>query len=96
MQVSPPVPGGPVAKPIARNPDADLRRAAQDIEAGFLTEMLKHAGMDENSDSFGGGVGEEQFSSFLREEQARAIVKKGGVGLAEQIFLSMKRIAENG
>ena len=38
-----------------------------------------------------GGVGEEQFSSFLRAEQAKLMVAKGGIGLAEQIFQSLVR-----
>lgn len=97
MQVLPADQTGPTARPsVPQDKDAALRRAAQDIEAGFLSEMLKNAGMGDAGDSFGGGIGEEQFASFLRDEQARAIAAKGGVGLAEQIFLSMKRIEENG
>lgn len=97
MQVSTTTMPGVAVKPnSARDSEAALRQAAQEIEAGFLTEMLKHSGLGETGESFGGGVGEEQFASFLREEQARAMVSKGGIGLAEQIFRSMTRIAENG
>ncbi|MCB6177958.1 rod-binding protein [Rhodobacter sp. Har01] len=62
---------------------------ARELEAAFLSEMLQHAGMDGESGSFGGGIGEEQFSSFLRLEQARQMVAKGGIGLAEQLFRAM-------
>jgi peptidoglycan hydrolase FlgJ len=62
---------------------------AEELEAAFLAEMLSHAGFGAARDSFGGGIGEEQFASFLRAEQAGAMVKHGGIGLAEQFFRSM-------
>ncbi len=63
-----------------------LRQAAQDLEAAFLAEMLRHTGVDAARQGFGGGAGEEQFSSFLRTEQARAMAARGGIGLAESLF----------
>lgn len=69
--------------------DAALRRAARDLEAAFLAEMLKSAGFGESRDAFGGGVGEDQFASFLRVEHARALAEAGGIGLAESIFRAM-------
>ena len=68
---------------------ASLRRAAEELEATFLAEMLKPMGADHESSSFGGGIGEAQFSSFLVEEQAKLMVKAGGIGLAESIFRSL-------
>ncbi len=62
---------------------------AKELEAAFLSEMLSHAGLSGAPESFGGGSAEEQFTSFLRNEQARLIVDKGGIGLAELIFQSM-------
>ncbi|WP_236545106.1 rod-binding protein [Tropicimonas marinistellae] len=52
--------------------------------------MLKHTGFGQTSDAFGGGIGEEQFSSFLRQAHAAEISERGGVGLAECIFESLK------
>lgn len=43
------------------------RLTAQKLEASFLAEMLKHTGLGEGSGAFSGGIGEEQFASFLRE-----------------------------
>ena len=77
----------PVALPID---DGALRRAARDLEAAFLAEMLKSAGFGEARDAFGGGMGEDQFASFLRVEHARAMAETGGIGLAEAIFNAMK------
>ena len=70
---------------------AELREVAQELEASFLSEMLKHAGFGEAREVFGGGIGEEQMSSMLRNEHARAIAAQGGIGLAEQIFTSLVR-----
>ena len=67
---------------------------AEELEAGFLAEMLAHSGLGEMSGPFGGGSGEAQFASFLRAEQARLMVERGGIGLAELVFNSMVE-AEN-
>jgi peptidoglycan hydrolase FlgJ len=72
-----------------------LMSKAEELEASFLAEMLAHSGLGEMQGAFGGGQGEAQFTSFLRQEQARLIVEKGGLGLAELIFNSMVE-AENG
>ncbi|MBP9182654.1 MAG: rod-binding protein [Fuscovulum sp.] len=70
--------------------DAALMDRAKDLEAAFLAEMLGHAGLDADGGSgFGGGIGEEQFASFLRQEQARLMVDRGGIGLAEALFRAM-------
>lgn len=68
----------------------DLRRTAEALEASFLAEMLKHAGLEGKAGTFGGGIGETQFASFLRDEQAREMVRAGGIGLAETIFETLK------
>lgn len=68
-----------------------LRRKAEELETLFLSEMLAHAGLDGSPTEFGGGIGEEQFGSFLREAQASAIAKAGGIGLAETLFRAMSR-----
>ena len=70
--------------------DRALREAAEKLEAGFLAEMLKAAGLGKSSAEFGGGAGEDQFASFLVQEQAMQMVKAGGIGLTESIFNSLK------
>ncbi len=74
--------------------DKALWDAAQKLEANFLSEMLKSAGLGETRSEFGGGSGEDQFASFLRNAQADLIVKKGGVGLAESLFQALKDRAD--
>jgi peptidoglycan hydrolase FlgJ len=66
-----------------------LRKQAQALEAAFLAEMLSHTGLDAASEGFGGGIGEDQFGSFLREEQAKLMVSRGGIGLSESLFKAL-------
>ncbi|MBT8410747.1 MAG: rod-binding protein [Octadecabacter sp.] len=77
--------------PVGAPPDrtAQLREVAQSLEAAFLSEMLKSAGIGKTPEGFGGGAGEDQFASFLRDEQAMQMTKAGGIGLAEALFESM-------
>lgn len=85
-----PPPRSATAIPSYMQSDSKLRDAAQKLEATFLAEMLKSAGLGESRQAFGGGIGEDQFTSFLREEQAKEMVKAGGIGLAEALFEAMK------
>ncbi|PUB11790.1 rod-binding protein [Yoonia sediminilitoris] len=85
-----PPPRGQAILPEFVQGDAKLRDAAQKMEATFLAEMLKSAGVGAPRQSFGGGAGEDQFASFLREAQAAEMVKAGGIGLAQALFEAMK------
>lgn len=77
--------------PLAQAPSQSekLRAAAVELEAAFLGEMLKSAGLGKARQTFGGGAGEDQFASFLVQHQARELAKTGGVGLSEILFQSM-------
>lgn len=66
-----------------------LRTKAAELETAFLSEMLKAAGLSASPGHFSGGNGEEQFASFLREAQAKAMVQAGGIGLSEALFRSL-------
>lgn len=82
------VPSPPILP--AQAPDQALRAVAEKLEATFLSEMLKSAGLGKTPEGFGGGSGEDQFSSFLRQEHANAIAARGGIGLAETLFNALK------
>jgi peptidoglycan hydrolase FlgJ len=85
----------PTPAPVATERHDLLMSKAEELEASFMAEMLAHSGLGELKGAFGGAEGEAQFTSFLRQEQARLIVQNGGLGLAELIFNSMVE-AENG
>ena len=76
--------------PSVDSRDAQLKAAAEKLEAGFLAEMLRAAGAGASGGSFGGGAGEEQFASFLLEAQATEMVRAGGIGLAQSLYTAMR------
>ena len=82
-----------LSPPLLPDRNQQLHAQAEALEASFLAEMLGFTGLGAVSETFGGGIGEDQFASFLREEQARQIAARGGIGLAEQIFDSLKQRA---
>ncbi len=96
MKVSP-VPAGPAAPVAQPARDPKLWKAACAIEANFLSEMLKYASPEPGpsgegaSSGFSGGIGEDQFASFLRNERAEQLVTAGGIGLAPRIYEAMEK-----
>ncbi len=81
--------------PAIPSTDARLRAVATRLEATFLAEMLKHAGLGQARDAYGGGIGEDQFASFLAEAQAQAMAARGGIGLAETLFNALKETSHD-
>lgn len=81
----------PALSTILSPRSAQLMQKAQELETRFLSEMLAHTGLDAQTGAFNGGIGEDQFASFLREAQAKAMVDRGGLGLAQSIFQSLVR-----
>ena len=85
-----PLPMQPTAEPSV---SPEVRRAAEEFEAMFLSEML--APMFENLDTEGlggGGMGEQMFRPMLVERYAEAIAHSGGVGLADSIVRELNRL----
>jgi flagellar protein FlgJ len=87
----------PLGLPPSLPPDHPdpLMDKAREMEAAFLAEMLAHSGLGDRQGSFGGGAGEAQFTSFLRQEQARLMAETGGIGLAELIFRTMSEASHD-
>lgn len=81
--------------PVKRQHAADtsLVRAARDLEASFLSVMLREAGLGAPRAALGGGAGEEQFASFLTQVYAERMADRGGIGLAEIILRSLQERA---
>jgi Rod binding domain-containing protein len=100
---------GPIALPGAPLPmstaarqtpqqtqEADaMRRAAEEFESVFLSEML--GPMFEGIDTEGlggGGMGEQIFRPMLVERYAEAIGRAGGVGIADAVVREFMRMQE--
>lgn len=76
-------PSSPLSAPVSSQPEpAALRRSAEAFEAAFLSEMLRGAGLGSAPDS---GFDPGPFATFLADAHARALVARGGLGLADHI-----------
>jgi len=65
--------------------DPELRQAAEDFEAAFISQMLKFSGLGEALTK-GGGEDVAAFTDFYIENYAEKIVDKGGFGLADRFY----------
>lgn len=81
------------APPAAAPPAAALQRAAEEFEAVFLGQML--AGLTEGlaPDGILGGP-DDPFAAMLRDEYARLISRKGGIGVADAVLRELMRAQE--
>ena len=68
-----------------------IRLNATQIQGARAASVGPDAGLGSDQGPFSGGAGEEQFASFLRQEQSKAMVAHGGIGLAEHLFRSLER-----
>ena len=75
--------------------DDQVRRAAEEFEAVFLSQMLApmFEGL-ETDELFGGGPGEDIYRSILVEEYGKAIARSGGVGIADAVQREILRLQE--
>lgn len=85
----------PPERRVETGRDQAIMAAAQELEATFLSEMLKAAGFGKSREAFGGGAGEDQFASFLRDAQATEMTKAGGIGLAESLYQALKETSDD-
>ena len=78
----------------SRDPEA-VRRAAEDFEAVFLSQMLAPIFATIKTDAlFGGGPSEDIYRSLLVEEYGKSIAKSGGIGIADQVQREILAIQE--
>jgi peptidoglycan hydrolase FlgJ len=72
--------------PAAFTAPPAIRKAAQEFEAMFVSEMLGHMFEGVGTDPmFGGGKGEEIFRSLLVNEYGRKVAEGPGIGISGQI-----------
>jgi peptidoglycan hydrolase FlgJ len=66
------------------------RESAQEFEATFLNSMFQHMMTGIEGDGpFGGAKGVGVWRSFLTNEFAKSVARKGGIGLADQVYRSL-------
>ena len=74
---------------------AQVRKAAEDVEAFFITMVFESmfAGIKTDG-SFGGGQGEKVFRSMLIQEYGKATAKAGGFGIADSVQREILQLQE--
>lgn len=60
---------------------------AEKLEQAFLEEMLKYCGPKSAQGAFGGGIGEDQFGSFLTQEYAAILSARIDLGFGKRMGL---------
>ncbi len=75
--------------------DDQVRHAAEEFEAVFISQMLApmFEGL-ETDELFGGGPGEDIYRSILVEEYGKAIARSGGIGIADAVQREILRLQE--
>ncbi len=82
-------------KPGATDDVQRIRKVAEDFEAVFLGQMLKPMFANLGAEKpFGGGSGEDMWRSLQVDEFGKAIARKGGIGIADNIFREMLKLQE--
>lgn len=71
------------------------KKAAQEFESLFLSQMMQHMMSGVSTDPvFGGGEGEKMFKSVLVDEWAKQATQAGGVGLSSAIQSQLMKTQE--
>jgi|GEM_PF-1329603 len=75
--------------------EEQITKTAEDFEAVFISQMLKHAfeGQKPN-EVMGGGSSEEIYNDMMIDEYGKLIARTGGVGLADTVKQHMINLQE--
>jgi flagellar protein FlgJ len=75
--------------------EAQIRKAATDFEAMFLSEMMRPMFEGLKPDGlFGGGHAEEIYRSMMLDHYGKAMARAGGIGLADSVYRTMLKMQE--
>lgn len=74
---------------------AQMRKAAEEYEAVFISQMLQPMFEGIRTDGpFGGGHAEGIYRGMMVSEYGKAMAKRGGVGLADALVQSLLKTQE--
>ena len=72
------------------NTKAKARAAAEDFEAVFLNSMFSQMFTNVDGEGpFGGDQSTGVWRSFLTDEYAKSFAKKGGIGIADEVYRTL-------
>jgi flagellar protein FlgJ len=67
--------------------------SAVGFEASFLTTVFQTMFQSvKTSEPFGGGQGEDMWKSFLAEQMAKEVAKRGGIGVSKAVEREMLKL----
>ena len=75
----------PANQPVAALDEKQMREAARDFEASYISQMLTYSGLADALSS-GDGKKADAFTGFYIDKVAESIASQGGFGLAEQVY----------
>jgi Rod binding domain-containing protein len=89
------VQNGAIKSPTATANAETAKKAAQDFEAVFISQMLGQMFSGISTDGpFGGGEGEGMFRSLMVDEYGKKIASQGGIGLADSVTRALLKHQE--
>ena len=87
----PPHPAPPPSQGRSRKNSVWMISWSRQIAGSELCSGDVQTGLGKAPEGFGGGVGEDQITSYLNQLRAEQMVEAGGIGLAESIFEDLKK-----
>lgn len=77
--------------------ELSAKRAADEFEAIFISQMLKSMSVGVKTDGmFGGGQSEEIYKDLMNEELGKVMTNKGGIGMSDAIYREILKNQEVG
>jgi peptidoglycan hydrolase FlgJ len=85
-----------VKTPAATADAGRAKKAAQDFEAVFVSQMMGQMFSGISTDGpFGGGEGEAMFRSLMIDEYGKQVAAQGGIGLAASVADHLLKLQES-
>ena len=77
-------------KKVSPETQQKAKASAQDFESVFLNSMFSEMFTAIDGEGpFGGGASVGVWRSFLTDEYAKSFAKKGGIGIADQVYRTL-------
>lgn len=75
--------------------EEEIDRVAQDFEAVFMSQMLRHMFADVGKEGIMyAGNGEEMWRDMLTEEYGKVMARAGGIGIAPHVKAELTKMQE--
>lgn len=86
----------PTGKPAVTDAQREkIRKAAEDFEAVFITEMMRPVFEMQEVDPYtGGGREEAVYRSMMVDEYGKSMAHRGGIGIADHIEKELLKLQE--